>query len=73
MSTTTVGYEVEYSEGMTKAVQAKQNTSQNENVEAIRLAVEVVCLMRRFGYKVKDDTVLEVIELCTKVADEDLP
>jgi len=73
LSTTTVGYVVEYSEGMTKAVQAKQNTSQNENVEAIRLAVEVVCLMRRFGYKVKDDTVLEVIELCTKVADEDLP
>jgi hypothetical protein len=37
-------------------------------MEAIRLAVEVVCLMRRFGYIVKDDTVLEVIELCEKVA-----
>jgi hypothetical protein len=37
-------------------------------VEAIRLAVEVVCLMRRMGYLVKDDTVLEVIEVCEKVA-----
>jgi len=46
MSTTTVGYEVEYSEGMTKAVQAKQN---------------------------KDVDLLEVAELCSKVADRDLP
>jgi hypothetical protein len=37
-------------------------------MEAIRLSVEVVCLMRRFGYIVKDETVLEVIELCEKVA-----
>jgi hypothetical protein len=51
----------------------EQNPTTNQNVEAIRLAVEVVCLMRRFGYKVKDGTVLEVIELCSKVADEDLP
>ena len=54
-------------------IQTEQNPTTNQNVEAIRLAVEVVCLMRRFGYKVKDDTVLEVIELCTRVADEDLP
>ena len=73
MSTTTVGYEVEYSEGMTKAVQAKQNTTKTITVEGLRLSCEVVCLMRRFGYKVKDGTVLEVIELCSKVADEDLP
>ena len=46
----------------------EQNTTTNANVEAIRLAVEVVCLMRRGGYLVKDDTVLEVIELCSKVA-----
>jgi hypothetical protein len=37
-------------------------------MEAIRLAVEVVCLMRRVGYILKDDTLLEVIELCSKVA-----
>ena len=46
----------------------EQNTTTNQNMEAIRLSVEVVCLMRRFGYIVKDDTVLEVIELCSKVA-----
>jgi hypothetical protein len=55
------------------ATTTEQNTTTVDNVEAIRLSVEVVCLMRRFGYKVKDDTVLEVIELCTKVADQDLP
>jgi len=55
------------------ATTTEQNPTTSDNVEAIRLAVEVVCLMRRFGYKVKDDTVLEVIELCTKVADQDLP
>ena len=54
-------------------IQTEQNTTQNDNVEAIRLSVEVVSLMRRFGYKVKDDTVLEVIELCTRVVDKDLP
>jgi len=62
MSTTTVGYEVEYSEGMTKAVQAKQN-----------LSCEVVALMNRLGYKLKDVDLLEVAELCSKVADRDLP
>jgi hypothetical protein len=46
----------------------EQNTTTSNNMEAIRLAVEVVCLMRRAGYLVKDDTVLEVIELCSKVA-----
>jgi hypothetical protein len=46
----------------------EQNPTTNQNVEAIRLAVEVVCLMRRFGYKVEDETVLEVIKLCEKVA-----
>jgi hypothetical protein len=45
----------------------EQNTTTNQNVEAIRLAVEVVCLMRRFGYKVEDLLVLEVIEVCEKV------
>jgi hypothetical protein len=49
------------------AVRAEQNTTTNENVEAIRLAVEVVCLMRRFGYKVEDLLVMEVIEVCEKV------
>jgi hypothetical protein len=43
------------------------NPTTNANVEAIRLAVEVVCLMRQLGYKVKDETVLEVIEVCEKV------
>jgi hypothetical protein len=47
----------------------EQNPTTSDNVEAIRLAVEVVCLMRRFGYLLKDDTVLEVIKLCTRVAD----
>jgi hypothetical protein len=51
-----------------KKKEAEQNTTTNVNVEAIRLAVEVVCLMRRSGYIVKDDIVLEVIELCEKVA-----
>jgi hypothetical protein len=37
-------------------------------MEAIRLSVEVVCLMRRSGYIVKDDIVLEVIKMCEKVA-----
>ena len=46
----------------------EQNTTTNQNMEAIRLAVEVVCLMRRVGYILKDDTLLEVIELCSKVA-----
>jgi hypothetical protein len=46
----------------------EQNTTTSNNEEAIRLAVEVVCLMRRFGYTVKDATVLEVIELCEKAA-----
>jgi hypothetical protein len=46
----------------------EQNTTTNQNIEAIRLSVEVVCLMRRFGYIVKDNIVLEVIELCSKVA-----
>jgi hypothetical protein len=49
-------------------LRTKQNPTTSDNVEAIRLAVEVVCLMRRFGYLVKDDAVLEVIELCSKVA-----
>jgi hypothetical protein len=46
----------------------EQNTTTNQNMEAIRLSVEVVCLMRRSGHIVKDDIVLEVIELCEKVA-----
>jgi hypothetical protein len=46
----------------------EQNTTKNDNVEAIRLAVEVVYLMRRSGYIVKDEAVLEVIDLCSKVA-----
>jgi hypothetical protein len=37
--------------------------------EGMRLAVEVVCLMRQLGYTVKDSMVLEVIELCETVAD----
>ena len=72
----TVECEVEFSEAQKRfreAAVSKQNPTTNQNVEAIRLSVEVVCLMRRFGYLVKDDTVLEVIELCTRVADEDLP
>lgn len=46
----------------------EQNTTTNQNMEAIRLSVEVVCLMRRSGYIVEADTVLEVIEMCSKVA-----
>lgn len=46
----------------------EQNTTTNQNMEAIRLSVEVVCLMRRFGYKVEDLLVMEVIEVCSKVA-----
>ena len=56
-----------------EAAVSEQDPTTSDNVEAIRLAVEVVCLMRRFGYKLKDDTVLEVIELCTRVVDKDLP
>jgi hypothetical protein len=44
------------------------NPTTNEDMEAIRLSVEVVCLMRRMGYIVKDETVLEVIKMCEKVA-----
>ena len=50
----------------------EQNTTANQNMEAIRLAVEVVCLMRRGGYLVKDEMVLEVIELCSKVASSEV-
>lgn len=57
----------------TDSIPHRDGKCTSDNVEAIRLAVEVICLIRRFGYKVKDDTVLEVIELCTRVADEDLP
>jgi hypothetical protein len=67
----TVECEVEFSEAQKRfreAAVSKQNTTTNQNMEAIRLSVEVVCLMRRFGYIVKDDTVLELIELCSKVA-----
>jgi hypothetical protein len=46
----------------------EQNPTTNEDMEAIRLSVEVVCLMRRMGYIVKDETVLEVIKMCEKVA-----
>jgi hypothetical protein len=46
----------------------EQNPTTNQNVEGIHLAVEVVCLMRRVGYIVKDETVLEVIKMCEKVA-----
>jgi hypothetical protein len=49
-------------------VTTEQNTTTNQNMEAIRLSVEVVCLMRRSGYIVKDDIVLEVIKMCEKVA-----
>jgi len=49
-------------------LRTEQNTTTNQNMEVIRLSVEVVCLMRRAGYIVKDDIVLEVIELCSKVA-----
>ena len=48
----------------------EQPPTTNQNVEAIRLSVEVVYLMRRCGYIVTDETVLEVIELCSKVVGE---
>jgi hypothetical protein len=70
--TFTVECEVEFSEAQMKMREAmesrKLNPTTNQNVEAMRLSVEVVCLMRRMGYTVKDETVLEVIKLCEKVA-----
>ena len=65
-----VGYEVEYSEGMTNALQAKQNPTSKITVEGLRLSVEVVSLMNRHGYKLKDVDLLEVAALCSKVAGE---
>jgi hypothetical protein len=47
----------------------KQSTSTSEDLEAIRLAVEVASLIRRFGYTLKDDKLMEVIKLCSKIAE----
>jgi hypothetical protein len=53
---------------MTAITEEARDALKSENMESIILAVEVVSLMRRFGYIVKDDTVMEVIKLCEKVA-----
>lgn len=41
--------------------------STKENIDVIVLAVEVVALMRRLGYRVDDGLVLKTIELCSEV------
>lgn len=46
----------------------EQNTTSHINVEGLRLSCEVVALMNRLGYKLKDVDLLEVAELCSKVA-----
>jgi len=63
-----IGYEIELEGTMTKAVQAKQNTTTNVTVEGLRLSVEIVSLMNRYGYKLGDSDLLEVAKLCSKVA-----
>ena len=46
----------------------EQNPTSKITVEGLRLSVEVVSLMNRHGYKLKDVDLLEVAELCSKVA-----
>lgn len=49
--------------------QATQNTTTDKDLEAIRLAVEVASLIRRLGYTLKDDKLMEVIKLCSKITE----
>ena len=49
-------------------VEGELETTSSDNVEAIRLAVEVVSLMNRYGYKLDDSKLLDVIKLCERVA-----
>lgn len=63
--------QVEFSEAqmkMREAAVSKQNTTTNVTVEGLRLSVEVVSLMNRYGYKLGDSDLLEVATLCSKVA-----
>jgi hypothetical protein len=46
----------------------EQNTTTNVTVEGLRLSVEIVSLMNRYGYKLGDSDLLEVAALCSKVA-----
>lgn len=46
----------------------EQNTTTNNDVEGIRLSVEVVSLLNRFNYKLNDAQLLEVIQLCERLA-----
>jgi hypothetical protein len=50
------------------AVITKQNTTTNVTVEGLRLSVEIVSLINRYGYKLGDSDLLEVAKLCSKVA-----
>ena len=64
--------EVEFSEAQMKMREAmharKKNTTTNVTVEGLRLSVEIVSLMNRYGYKLGDSDLLEVAKLCSKVA-----
>ena len=67
----TVECEVEFSEAQKRfreAAVSKQNPTSKITVEGLRLSCEVVALMNRLGYKLKDVDLLEVAELCSKVA-----
>ena len=61
--------QVEFSEAQMKMREvSKQNTTTNVTLEGLRLSVEIVSLMNRYGYKLGDSDLLEVAKLCSKVA-----
>lgn len=46
-----------------------QNTSTDTKLKGTRLAVSVVGLLNSFNYKLNDSQLLEVIQLCEKLAE----
>jgi hypothetical protein len=51
-----------------KGNKAMSTTEEKFSVEGLRLSVEVVSMLNRFGYKLDDSKLFEVAELCSKIA-----